>query len=53
VNVTIPTEQNSTYKTVLNEKNEFNKITESDLDKLAITSSLKDNEVSKLRSDIK
>ncbi|KAL5244688.1 hypothetical protein ACI65C_012098 [Semiaphis heraclei] len=53
VNGNIRTEQHNTYQTVLKENNEFNKITKSDLDKLAITSNLKDNEISKLRSDIK
>ncbi|XP_060838606.1 uveal autoantigen with coiled-coil domains and ankyrin repeats protein-like isoform X1 [Rhopalosiphum padi] len=52
-NENIPTEQHNTYKTVLKENNKFNKITKSHLDKLAITSTFKDNEVSKLRSDIK
>lgn len=47
------TEHNNTYKTILKENNELNKITKSDLEKLAISSSNKDNEVSKLRSDIK
>lgn len=53
MNGNIRTEQHNTYQTVLKENNEFNKITKSDLDKLAITSNLKDNEISKLRSDIK
>ncbi|CAI6349374.1 unnamed protein product [Macrosiphum euphorbiae] len=53
VNGNIRTEHNNTYQTILKENNEFNKVTKSDLEKLAITSSLKDNEVSKLRSDIK
>ncbi|XP_022159990.1 uncharacterized protein LOC111026252 isoform X2 [Myzus persicae] len=53
VNGNIRTEHHNTFKTLLKENNEFNKITKSDLDKLAINSCLKDNEVSKLRSDIK
>lgn len=53
VNGNIPTEQHKTYKTVLKENDELNKITKSDLNKLAITSTFKDKEVSKLRSDIK
>jgi len=53
VNGNIQTEHNNTYQTILKENNEFNKTTKSDLEKLAITSNLKDNEVSKLRSDIK
>jgi len=53
VNGNIRHEQHNTFKTILKENNEFNKITKSDLDKLAINSCLKNNEVSKLRSDIK
>jgi len=53
VNRNIQTEQHNTYQSVLKENNEFNKVTKSELDKLAITSNLKDNEISKLRSDIK
>jgi len=54
VNGNVQTEEhNNTYQAILKENNEFNKITKSDLDKLAVTSNLRDNEVSKLRSDIK
>lgn len=53
MNGNIRTEQHNAYQSILKENSEFNKITKSDLDKLAITSNLKDNEISKLRSDIK
>ncbi|XP_025202636.1 uncharacterized protein LOC112599779 isoform X2 [Melanaphis sacchari] len=53
VNGNISIEQHNTYKTVRKENNEFNKITKSDLDKLAIANAFKNNEVSKLISDIK
>lgn len=53
MNGNIPIEQHNTYKSVLKENKELNKITKSDLDKLVITSTFKDKEVSKLRSDIK
>lgn len=53
MNDNIPSEQHNTYKSVLKENNELNKISKPDLDKLAITSTFKNKEVTKLRSDIK
>lgn len=53
VNGNIQSEQHNTYKSVLKENNELNKISKPDLDKLTITSTFKDKEVTKLRSDIK